>query len=191
MQLEIDLQKHKPLFDIEIPRWFYFYRRINWSWWLIRVPMALIATPAAYGVGSFAGERLPPPWNILAGCAFEGAYLGAIAIADQQEDETNATSILWWCVNGFAVVASVLCNLLFFSGGTYARITLEVMTHAMPLPILGFFYGLLIHRITTENVKRLRVYYATYPYTCPQCPQRFKSRHARNAHMRNHQSSAS
>lgn len=134
----------------QVARWF----SINWRWWLIRLPMFLLAIPAAYGVGSFAGERLPWYVAFFAGLAFEGAYIGAIAAADQAQDKDDYyTTVLWWLVNLFAVLASVACNLLFFSG-SYATITAESATHAVPLPVLGFFYGLLVHRVASQSARR-------------------------------------
>lgn len=126
---------------------------INWRWWLVRAPMFLLAIPAAYGVGSFAGERLPWYVAMFAGLAFECAYIGAIAAADQAHSTDRFTTVLWWLVNGFAVLASVACNLLFFSGD-YAHITAESATHAVPLPVLGFFYGLMVHRIATQQAQQ-------------------------------------
>ena len=128
--------------------------RVNWRWWLMRLPMFLLALPASYGVGSFAAERLPVVVAVFAGVAFEAAYIGAIAAADQAHDaDDRITALLWWLVNAFAVLASVACNLLFFSG-SYQAITLESATHAVPLPVLGFFYGLLVHRIASKTAQQ-------------------------------------
>jgi hypothetical protein len=153
--MTLALHQHKPLIAGQAG-----WRAINWPWWLKRVPMALLAIPSAYGVGAFVhsaevgGERVPVLVAIVAGGAFEAAYLGAIAMADHQhEDEDHWTTLLWWIVNLAAVAASVLSNLLFFSGGTYAGITPEVATHAIPLPVLGFFYGLLLHRTSAQAAK--------------------------------------
>jgi hypothetical protein len=134
-------------------RW---WKRINWVWWLRRVPMLLLAVPSAYGVGAFAAAQLPWFFAAIAGAAFECAYIGAIALADQQFEDDHWTTALWWLVNAFAVLASVLSNLLFFSGGQYSEITPEIATHAIPLPVLGFFYGLLLHRITTDSARKAR-----------------------------------
>ena len=118
------------------------------------MPMVLLAAPSAYGVGAFAHEHLPIEVAAFAGMAFEAAYIGAIAMADQQHDDgDNTTTLLWWAVNLFAVVASVLSNLLFFAGGQYASITPETATHAVPLPVLGFFYGLLLHRTSAKAAR--------------------------------------
>lgn len=131
-------------------------RTINWSWWLRRVPMLLLAVPSAYGVGAFADAKLPWLAAMIAGGAFECAYIGAIALADQHFEDDRWTTGLWWLVNLFAVLASVASNLLFFSDGSYASITPEIATHAVPLPVLGFFYGLLLHRTTTAAARRQR-----------------------------------
>src|SRR5215211_2666250 len=103
-----------------------WWQRINKVWWLQRIPMALLALPSAYGVGAFASEHLPFPFNVAAGCAFESAYIGAIALADQQSDvKDHGSTILWLLVNLFAVVCSALSSVLFFAGGHYADITPE------------------------------------------------------------------
>lgn len=165
---------------------------INWRWWLIRLPMFLLAIPAAYGVGSFAGERLPWYVAFFAGLAFEGAYIGAIAAADQAQDADDwLTTTLWWLVNLFAVLASVACNLLFFSGD-YAHITAESATHAVPLPVLGFFYGLLVHRVATAQARQqadrqseLERERRETRYTCTACPHwRGASIQAHHGHKR-------
>lgn len=148
--MTLALHQHKPIIAGETG-----WRAVNWSWWLKRVPMALLAIPSAYGVGAFvASADVPVAVAVVAGGAFEAAYLGAIAMADQQHrDEDHWTTILWWLVNIAAVLASVLSNLLFFSGGTYAGITPEVATHAIPLPVLGFCYGLLLHRTSAQAAR--------------------------------------
>lgn len=143
---------HRPLADrVSGLPW---YRRIVWQWWLVRLPMFLLAAPAAYGVGAFAYEKLPLLFAALAGMAFESAYIGAIATADQLSTDNKRTRYLWWAVNVAAVLASIACNLLFFSGGTYAAITAEVATHAAPMPILGFFYGLLVHAVASTSAQQ-------------------------------------
>src|SRR4051794_9217811 len=81
-----------------------WWQRINKLWWLQRIPMALLALPSSYGVGAFAAEHLPWPFNWFAGAAFESAYLGCIALADQQSDAKDTIStVLWFLVNLFAV----------------------------------------------------------------------------------------
>lgn len=194
------LQLHKPFFSgIPITRKLDYFKRINISWWIIRIPMILLAAPAAYGVGSFAREYLPAFWSALAGAAFESAYIGAIALADQQLDDErviafgysiNVTAILWWGSNLCAVVFSMLSNLLFFAGGAYHNITPEIATHALPMPLLGFVYGLLVHNYGSRLSKRSqaeaernRKELEAKPYQCEYCKERYGTIKQRSGHM--------
>lgn len=194
------LQIHKPFFSgIVIKGKLDYFKYINIVWWLIRIPMLLLATPAAYGVSQFAATYLPGIWHIVAGMAFESAYIGAIALADQQvaDDKTkvfsfeiNTTKILWWAVNASAVIFSILSNLLFFSGGSYQTITPEIATHAVPMPLLGFIYSLLVHDYTYRlgvAYRRvdddLRKELIEKPYKCYYCDQRFTQSKQRSGHM--------
>jgi len=194
------LQIHKPFFsNIPIQSKLDYFKRINTVWWLIRIPMVLLATPAAYGVSQFAAKYLPGAWHVIAGMAFESAYIGAIALADQQVAdektslfgfEINTTKLLWGLVNLFAVLFSVLSNLLFFSGGTYNAITPEIATHAVPMPVLGFIYSLLVHDYTyrlsvtyrNEDAENRKVLEAK-PYKWDYCDERHTSVRQRSRHM--------
>jgi hypothetical protein len=200
MNNAVQMNMHKPF--LPMPKITHRYElvykwlgAINWLWWIIRIPMALIAATAAYGVTQFAGEYLVSPWNVLAGWSFESAYLGAIALADQQlDDETkilrigtveiltyNPTAVLWYLVNFVAVIASILSNLLFFNGGTYVATTAETLTHAVPLPLLGFFYGLLVHRYTHSLALVHRKEFQEFPFRC-ECGAKYKSQKMLNGH---------
>lgn len=178
--MSLATQVHKPL--LTLPN-MAGLRRINWAWWLKRTPMLLLAAPSAYGVGAFADQHLPVGVAVLAGCAFESAYIGAIAMADQQHDEGDRwTSGLWWAVNLFAVIASVLSNLLFFAGGLYANITPEVATHAVPLPVLGFAYGLLLHRTSAKAARSAEEDELRDKHKCEHCGRGFLSDAALRGH---------
>ena len=182
------LQLHKPFFsDLQIPNWRYFYRRVNVVWWLIRIPMLLLAAPSAYGVAGFAHDYLPAFWAWLAGAAFESTYIGAIALADQ-EAETSAW--LWWIVNGAAVIFSILSNLLYFAHGSYSNITPEIATHALPNAMLGFLYSLLVHEYSTtlaakyrasEDQKRKEL--DEKPFACDYCGTRFATIKQKSGHL--------
>lgn len=182
--------QHKPLIFIGDR-----FQGINWGWWLKRIPLALLAIPASYGVSQFGAMAGLPNWvAYVAGAAFEATYLGAIAMADQQhDDEDRQTTILWWAVNVAAVVASVLSNLLYFAGGEYSQITAEVATHAIPLPLLGFFYGLLLHRTSAKAAARAaqaqaeqlaRELEAAEVVHCRYCGQACKNQQAEYSHFR-------
>ncbi len=145
-------QSYRPfLTDMDLSWW----KRVNTVWWVQRIPIALLTIPSSYGVGAFAKEKLEEPFNWIAGVAFEAAYIGAVALADQQKDVRDRwTMILWVIVNLVAVVCSALMNTLFFADGQYARITPEAITHGVPLAILNFCYALLLHSIVSNQQKR-------------------------------------
>jgi hypothetical protein len=138
--------------------------------------MYILAIPAAYGVGSFAAERLPLLIAIFAGMGFESTYIGAIALADQQHDSKDRWSTgLWWALNVMAVTSSIVTNTLFFSGGRYADITPEAITHGAPLALLSFMYGLSLHRSAIKQAAREH---------CTVCGRTFPSRDSFNGHKR-------
>lgn len=163
----------RPLLNLPDLRWI---KRINWIWLLQRMPMVALAIPAAWGVGSFAAERLPWFVAIFAGFGFESCYIGAIALADQQfEQEDRGSTILWWLLNGMAVASSIVTNTLFFSGGHYADITPESVTHAAPFALLAFMYGVALHRSATRQATRV---------WCDVCKQWYKNKDSFNGHKR-------
>lgn len=163
----------QPASGADVPPW---HARINWRWWLQRAPMYILAVPAAYGVGSFAHERLPLLIAIFAGMGFEACYIGAVALADQQHDTKDKWSTgLWWALNIMAVLSSIITNTLFFSGGKYADITPEAVTHGAPLALLAFMYGLVLHR---NAIKAASMEY------CEVCRRTFPTRDSYNGHKR-------
>jgi hypothetical protein len=159
-----------------------WYQRINWSWWLIRVPMALLAVPSAYGVYGFSLEKLPEFFAGVLGVAFEATYLGAVATADQQHEGDLMSALLWWLVNLGAVAASIICNLLFAAGGSFAGIRPETWAHAVPMPVLGFLYGLMIHRLAAVKAGVVQRHTAATAFPCPYCDRAFPTANARNGH---------
>lgn len=172
----------RPWFNTPDLSWF---KRINWQWWLMRVPMALLAVPAAYGVGAFASEHLPSEFAVIAGAAFECCYLGAIALADQQhEADDHFSTGLWWAVNIGAVVASILCNLLFVSDFKFANVVAESYVHAVPMPVLGFLYGLLMHRLSSKAAAQAIAEEQATAYKCKFCGNGFPSPASMYGHYR-------
>src|SRR5690349_21433665 len=111
MQTSIQL---RPFYDIEIPNWVYFYRKINFLWWLQRTPMFLLAIPAAYAVGGFSNidDKLPMFISVMAGLAFESTYIGTIALGDQMTKNDRVGRIIWFVLNIAAVAASALFSTL-------------------------------------------------------------------------------
>jgi tellurite resistance protein TehA-like permease len=165
--------RSRPLLRMPDLSWF---KRINWIWFLQRLPMVALAIPAAWGAGSFAAERLPWQIAVFAGFGFESCYIGAIALADQQHDKDDIVSmILWWILNAMAVVSSIVTNTLFFSGGKYASITPEAITHAAPFALLAFTYGLVLHRSAMKQSSRIY---------CDICKTFYKNKDSYNGHKR-------
>lgn len=174
------------LFDFSKPVEFDGTRiRANMTWLLVRLPAMALTLPAAYGVGSFAADKLPLLVAGLAGLAFESAMIGAIAIADQQYTlrkkdralrwyaQINSSAVLWWLLMFVAVLASVLSNTLFFAGGKYSNITPEILTHAVPLPVVNFMYNLVLHNAVTQKRQT---------FTCINCSKVFDSQDGLNGH---------
>lgn len=159
-------------------------KRINWIWWLQRVPMFLLAVPAAWGVGSFAYERYPLLIAVIAGAGFEACYMGAVAFADQQLEQDDWSKRLWWALNIAAVSCSALINVLFSAGGLFASITLEDGVHGAPLAILNFLYALLLHRSATQSIAQEQQHAAENKYPCPKCGRGFSTINRLNGHKR-------
>jgi hypothetical protein len=159
-------------------------KRINWIWWLQRVPMFLLAVPAAWGVGAFANERYPMLVAIVAGAGFEASYMGAVAFADQQLAQDDWSKRLWWALNIAAVACSALINVLFSAGGKFGSITAEDVVHGAPLAILNFLYALLLHRNATKGVEQERKHADENRYPCTKCGRGFSTPNRLNGHKR-------
>lgn len=132
------------------------WEALNKAWWIQRIPIFLLAVPASWGVGAYADERYPTGVAAVAGSGFEAVYMGAIAYADQQLGDDRTSKILWWVLNGGAVVSSALINVLYSAGGTFANITPEDVVHGAPLAILNFLYALMLHRNTSKALQAER-----------------------------------
>lgn len=159
-------------------------KAINWLWWLQRIPMFLLAVPAAYGVGAFADAKYPFLVAIIAGAGFEAAYMGAIAFADQQLEQDGWSKALWWALNVAAVTCSALINVLYSAGGTFSAISWEDVVHGAPLAVLNFLYALLLHRNATQSVKQERRVAAENKYPCLKCGRGFATINQLNGHKR-------
>lgn len=159
-------------------------RRINWVWWLQRLPMFLLAVPAAWGVGAFADERYPILIAIIAGAGFEACYMGAVAFADQQLEQDTISKCLWWGLNGAAVACSALINVLFSAGGTFGAIVPEDYVHGAPLAVLNFLYALLLHRSAARGLAEEQKHAAENRFPCPKCGRGFATANRLNGHKR-------
>lgn len=161
-----------------------WFRRVNWVWWLQRLPMFLLAVPASYGVGAFADVRYPVLIAIIAGAGFEAAYMGAVAFADQQLDQDRWSMGLWWVLNVGAVASSALINVLFSAGGLFAQITYEDVVHGAPLAVLNFLYALLLHQNATRTAAADRKTAEENKYPCLKCGRGFATVNRLNGHKR-------
>lgn len=170
--------------DIAVVNLRTFIRKINWLWWIQRVPMFLLAVPASYGVGAFTHERYPLLVAIVAGAGFEAAYLGAIAFADQQLRQDMQSKALWWGLNLAAVACSALINVLYAAGGHFAAITAEDYVHGAPLAIINFLYALLLHRNATRAVAADMQRADEEREKCEWCGRGFGNRNRLNGHKR-------
>jgi hypothetical protein len=160
------------------------WRAINWLWWIQRLPMFLLAVPAAWGVGAFAYAKYPLAVAIIAGSGFEAAYMGAVAFADQQLEQDAWSKRLWWSLNVAAVTCSALINVLYSAGGVFLSITWEDVVHGAPLAILNFLYALLLHRNATKAVAQERARAVAEQYKCPKCGRGFETVNRLNGHKR-------
>lgn len=159
-------------------------KAVNWLWWLQRVPMFLLAVPAAWGVGAFAAAKYPTAIAVIAGAGFEAAYMGAIAFADQQLEQDNTSKYLWWALNLAAVACSALINVLYSAGGTFGAIELEDVVHGAPLAILNFLYAMLLHRNATQSMAIERKAAEESKFPCPKCGRGFATANRLNGHKR-------
>lgn len=176
----------RPFFAIEVPKWYFFYRKINWLWWLQRIPMFLLAIPASFGVAGFSssGDKLPIIIAYLAGFAFESTYIGTIALGDQMTDDDTFGRILWLFLNIAAVFASALFSTLYFSNGKYALITAESVTHGVLLPVVNFLYGFLLHHTSARENKVAKDLAEQNKEHCEYCNIGKANRNAVFAHYR-------
>lgn len=164
-------------------------------WWMIvgipyralglYSPQALLALPAAYASSQFAAHAgvFPAPFNVMLGIAFEWVYLGTLAVAGASTDSR------WYkIVNGTAVATSVIYvtlhaaeryGLLAHATGT-GWLMLFSLIHGVPLAVLNFVYGLLIH----NHLKLADEAAQLVAHKCPYCGTGFKSPAAVNGHQK-------
>lgn len=130
--------------------------KINWKWLLQRVPMVALALLSSWGVGGFILQSGKANW-IVAGVgagAFDLVFLGVIALADQQLTTKRSTHVLYWALNVGAALVAALMNTLYYSGGTYASITAESVTHGALFAVFGLLYSLYYHGVMSEALQK-------------------------------------
>lgn len=131
------------------------YQKINWKWFLQRIPMFLFALVSSYGVGHFLYlSGLPTPFYQLGGISFDIGFLGVIALADMQISRTLASTIIYYMLNFSMSALAAIFNILSHSGGTYATITWEHITAGAPFAIMGLIFALYYHSVMKHYIER-------------------------------------
>jgi hypothetical protein len=157
-----------------------WFQRINWKWVLQRAPMIALAVLSSWGVGGFIMQsgKAPLPVAIIGGGAFDLAFLGVIALADQQLQKTWRSTILYFVLNVGAALVAALFNTLYYAGGTYAGITAEAITHGAPFAVFGLLFSLYYHEVMSQAIEReLKT-----AHKCKVCGKGFGSENALNGH---------
>jgi hypothetical protein len=169
----------KPFHESKLTGWRWFFDAINWLWWLARLPMVLLAVPAAYAVGAFSYSdgKLPLIICVFAGLAFECSYIGAIALGEFIKPNDYLGRALQIVLSIISVATSAVYGTLYYSDGKFDDITRETFVHGALLPVIGFFYGTLLHYITSSLVEK------PIEYICPKCGKALSSQSALNGHL--------
>lgn len=163
-------------------------------WYVVQVPyralglytpQALLALPAAYASSQFAAHHdvFPFPFNVMLGIAFEWTYLGTLAVAGASTDSK------WYkIVNAVAVATSIIYVTLHAAEryGLLKDLTTDLWllffaaVHGVPLALLNFVYGLLVH----SHLRAVAEVEALTAFKCPHCGQGFRSQAAANGHLK-------
>lgn len=184
--------------DIHIEKWTDYFRLINWSWLLQRIPMLLFAIVSSYGVGHYLSiSGVPKLFAILGGISFDVGFLGVIALADQQLKKNWKSQAAFYLLNSVMAGLAALFNTLSHANGRYADITAESITAGAPFAIIGLafalFYNFVMQQKIDEEIKTLETidtetkqqlqYEKENPYACA-CGMRFNSAQKRVSHRR-------
>lgn len=131
------------------------WERINWKWFLQRIPMLLFAIVSSYGVGHFLYlSGLPAPFYQLGGISFDIGFLGVIALADMQFQKTWQNKAAYYLLNIAMSGLAALFNVLAHSGGTYANITPEAITAGVPFAVIGLCFALFYESIMSSAIDK-------------------------------------
>lgn len=130
--------------------------RVNWNWLLQRAPMIALAVLSSWGVGGFILQsgKANLLVAIVGAGAFDLVFLGVIALADQQLSVRHTTHVLYWILNIGAAFVAALMNTLYYSGGSYAGITPESVTHGALFALFGLLYSLYYHGVMSEALTK-------------------------------------
>ena len=117
--------------------------------------MLALALLSSWGVGGFILQsgKAPMLVAVVGSSAFDLVFLGVIALADQQLSSKASTHRLYWVLNVGAAALAALLNTLYYSGGTYAGITPESVTHGAPFAVFGLLYSLYYHSVMSVAIE--------------------------------------
>jgi hypothetical protein len=189
-----------------------WYSRINYRWFVVRLPQIVLGVETSFGVGGFIHQsgRTPlitigplafDPVATIGSIAFDIIFIAMIALGDQQLTDDKVSDRWYLALNIGAAIIAGLFGTLFYAGGTYAAITLEAATHGAIFPVFGLLYSLYYHRqmkpiILREAAQALEAAERNQraerereaaeranPFQCEFCNERYPSKKARAGHM--------
>lgn len=130
-----------------------WFEKINWKWFLQRIPMLLFAIVSSYGVGHLLYlSGLPAPFYQLGGISFDVGFLGVIALADMQLKKTTWNRIVYFLLNGAMSGLAALFNVLSHAGGKYSDITPEAITAGAPFAIIGLLFAMYYESVMSSYI---------------------------------------
>lgn len=132
-----------------------FWKRINFTWVLQRIPMILFATVSSYGVGHLLFlSGLPSPFYELGGVSFDIGFLGVISLSDMQLKKHIMSHIAYYALNITMGTLAALFNVLSHAQGKYANITAEDITVGVPFAIVGLMFAWYYHSVMSNYIQR-------------------------------------
>lgn len=132
-----------------------WFEKINWKWFLQRIPMLLFAIVSSYGVGHLLYlSGLPAPFYQLGGISFDVGFLGVIALADMQLTKTTWNRIVYFLLNGAMSGLAALFNVLSHANGKYENITPEAITAGAPFAIIGLLFAMYYESVMSGYIAK-------------------------------------
>lgn len=131
------------------------WERVNYKWWLQRIPMFLFAFVSSYGVGHFLHlSGLPFPFDYLGGISFDIGFLGVIALADMQLKKTTWSKVAYYLLNVGMSGLAALFNVLSHANGKYMEITPEAITAGAPFALVGLLFALYYESVMSGYIEK-------------------------------------
>jgi len=173
-------QKYQPIkTDDRIP----IYKRLNWRWFLQRVPIVALAIDSSYNIAKYIGlDATPFIIQAVCGLTFDLIFIGMVALADQFRDGKKSSDVLFWCINGGAMILAAIFGTLAYSSGNYSLVTLESATRGIGFPFLGLLYNLFYHNVTGVALEKERKEIEANPHQCKGRGTRFAKIKQLNGH---------